>query len=261
LPFYVDSFEFRQAFLNLAVNARDAMPQGGPLHIETSRHTALPELKFFRGKLPRLPAVCLAMKDAGSGIPSRHLPSIFDPFFTTKALDKGSGLGLYNVLLFVEKHQGAVSVDSEEGQGTTFRLWLPEADFTEAERAAQAPPSEHTLLVVGASGQALDGTAEFLRANSFYPVVASNPKAAWECLRSPHYQFDAVILQTTAQYPHFFADIKKEQLPVKLILQVIGCNPDELESSFVQRADFVWSAETMGHEVVRKIRSLLASPA
>jgi PAS domain S-box-containing protein len=261
LPFYVDPFEFRQAFLNLAVNARDAMSQGGPLRIETSRHTTLPELKFVRGKLPRLPAVCLVMKDTGSGIPSRHLPSIFDPFFTTKALDKGSGLGLYNVLLFVEKHQGAVSVDSEEGQGTMFRLWLPEADFTEAERAAQAPPSEHTLLVVGAPSQALDGTAEFLRANAFYAVVATSPQAAWECLRSPHYQFDAVILQTTAQLPHFFADIQKEELPVKLILQVIGCNPDELESSFIQRADLVWSAEKTGHEVVRKIRSLLASPA
>ncbi len=261
LPFFVDPFEFHQAFLNLAVNARDAMPHGGPLRVETSRHTALPELKFIRGKLPRLPAVCLAMKDTGSGIPSRHLPSIFDPFFTTKALDKGSGLGLYNVLLFVEKHHGAVSVDSEEGQGTTFRLWLPEADFTEAERAAQAPESEHTLLVVGAPGQALESTAEFLRANAFYAVVATNLRSAWECLRSPHYQFDAVILQTTAQFPHFFADIRKEALPVKLILQVIGCNPDELESSFVQRADLVWSAETMGHEVVRKIRSLLALPA
>jgi PAS domain S-box-containing protein len=261
LPFYVDAFEFRQAFLNLAVNSRDAMPQGGHLHVETSRHVKLPDLKFVRGKLPRLPAVCFAMRDTGSGIPPHHLPSIFDPFFTTKAFDKGSGLGLYNVLLFVEKHQGAVSVDSEEGQGTTFRLWLPEADFTEAEREAQAPGVKHTVLLLGASGQALESTAEFLRQNGFYVVMVASAQAAWEHLGSPHYQFAGVIMQTTALSPHFFADIKKAQLPVKTILQVIGRNPDELDSSFLQRADLVWSADTTGQEIVGKIKSLLASPA
>jgi signal transduction histidine kinase len=83
-----------------------------------------------------LPATCLSIRDNGRGIKPRHLPSLFDPFFTTKQSNKGSGLGLYNARLFVEKCRGAISVDSAEGAGSTFHLWLPQADFTEAEAEA-----------------------------------------------------------------------------------------------------------------------------
>jgi len=258
LPIYVDAFEFRQAFLNLAINARDAMPRGGKLVLETSRHETLPEIPFVRGKLPRTPAVCLTLSDSGSGIPERHLRSLFDPFFTTKALDKGSGLGLYNVLLFVEKHQGAVSVESPPGQGATFRLWLPEADFTEAERQTKLPGEHFTLLLLGAPGPSLEDTAEFLRQNGFYVVVASDAARGLDHLRSPYYQFAGVILQTTAQCPQFLADIKNDRLSVKTILQVIGCNPDELEASVLDRADLVLSTDTPGHQLVSRIRGLLS---
>lgn len=132
LPIYVDAFECRQAILNLAINALDAMPEGGQLTIQTSRHELLPPLGFVRGTPPRVPAVCLSMSDTGCGIPPQNLPRIFERFFTTKPLEKGSGLGLCNVLLFVERHHGAVSVESCEGQGSRFQLWLPEADFSEA---------------------------------------------------------------------------------------------------------------------------------
>jgi signal transduction histidine kinase len=71
--------------------------------------------------------------DSGSGIKPRHQASIFDPFFTTKAANKGSGLGLYNARLFVEKHHGGISVETQEGIGTVFHLWLPQADFTEVD--------------------------------------------------------------------------------------------------------------------------------
>jgi PAS domain S-box-containing protein len=261
LPVYVDAFEFRQAFLNLAVNARDAMAQGGKLTIETTRHQAQPQPGFVRGTLPRLPAICLSLADTGSGISEQHLASIFDPFFTTKALDKGSGLGLYNVLLFVEKHQGAISVDSKEGQGATFHLWLPEADFSESERLTQPAAEHHTLLLLGGRGQALDATAEFLRHNGFYVVLATHPSAALDYLRSPHYQFAGVMLQTTAQCPEFFADIKNEKLSVKTILQVIGCNPDELDTALLQGADLVLAADAPGNQLAAKIRSLFPGPA
>jgi signal transduction histidine kinase len=260
LPLYVDGFELRQAFLNLAVNARDAMPQGGRLVVETSRHESFPPLSFVRGTLPRLPAICFTMRDTGSGINPQHLPSIFDPFFTTKALDKGSGLGLYNVLLFTEKHQGAVSVESEMGKGTAFRLWLPEADFTEAEQSAQAAAQGPTLLLCGAPGQTLDSTAEFLRQHGLLLVTAASPEAARETLRSPNYRFAGVVLQTTAQSAALLADIKRENLSVKTILQVIGRNVDEVEAAFLAHSDLVLPAEVTGHEIVGKIRSLLTAP-
>ena len=94
-------------------------------------------LAHCQGSPPRPPAARLTVQDTGGGIKPRHLASIFDPFFTTKHADKGSGLGLYNTRLFAEKHRGAITVDSTEGVGSSFHIWLPQADFTEAEMEAR----------------------------------------------------------------------------------------------------------------------------
>ncbi len=144
LPVYLDEIELRQVVLNLVLNAVDAMPEGGRLVLRTTAFRELPPMTHRQGDVPRVPAACLSIQDTGRGIQSRHLSSLFDPFFTTKPVNKGSGLGLYNARLFAEKHRGAVSVDSTEGVGSTFHLWMPQADFTEAEaeaRAKEPPPA------------------------------------------------------------------------------------------------------------------------
>jgi signal transduction histidine kinase len=256
LPLYIDAFEFRQTFLNLVLNACDAMPSGGQLLLETSRHTTMPNGKLLQGSVPRLPAVCFAVSDTGSGIPEKYLGSIFDPFFTTKGVHKGSGLGLYNVRLFVEQHQGAISVESQENRGTTFRLWLPEADFSEAERQSRAP-ERHTLLVLGAPGPALDSTGQFLRQAGFSVVVATDHATALEYLQAPFYHFAAALMQTSAQSVTFLADIKKARLSVKTILHVIGCNQDELDTALLESADLIIPADSPGNEMVAKIRDAL----
>jgi PAS domain S-box-containing protein len=138
LPVYLDVVELRQVVINLVLNAIDAMPQTGRLVLRTSGFAALPPLENFQGTLPRLPAARLSVEDNGCGIKPRHLPGIFDAFFTTKPANKGSGLGLYNARLFIEKHRGAITVDSKESAGSTFHLWLPQADFTEAATEAAA---------------------------------------------------------------------------------------------------------------------------
>jgi len=132
LPVYLDVVELRQVAINLVLNAIDAMPQTGRLVLRTSGFEALPLIESFQGALPRLPAARLSVEDNGCGIKPHHLASIFDPFFTTKPMNKGSGLGLYNARLFIDKHRGAITVDSKEGVGSSFHLWLPQADFTEA---------------------------------------------------------------------------------------------------------------------------------
>ena len=258
LPLYADAFEFRQAFLNLAVNARDAMPKGGRLTVVTSRHESLPELKFVRGKPPRLPAICLTMSDTGTGIDPEHLPSLFDPFFTTKGPEHGSGLGLYNVLLFVERHGGAVSVESPAGQGATFRLWLPEADFTEGEQDTASAKATGGLLLVGVPGQALESTAAFLRQAGFEVSVAAGPERALAQLRAPQRPFAAVLAQTTAKSLELFSEIAKAKLPVKRILQVVGRNQDEVETAWLRSADLVVGEHANGPELISRIRSLLA---
>lgn len=261
LAVYADAVEFRQVLINLALNAVDAMPGSGQLTVATTPHSTFPPLSFVQGALPRLPAVCLSVTDTGTGIPARHLPSIFDPFFTTKEMNKGSGLGLYNARLFVEKHHGAISVETSDGGGTTFRLWLPEADFTEGERQLIAPIERHTLLLFGAPGQTLDSTAEFLRQHGFYVVMASTEAAALEYLQSPYYQFAAAIQQATAQSPNFFADIKKRQVAVKTVLHVIGCNQDELGPELLSRADAIIPGDSAGHELLERLRRCLTGTA
>ena len=140
LPVHLDVVEFRQVVINLLLNAADAMPKGGLLTLSTSRHETMPAVEHLKGVAPRTPCVCLTIEDTGCGIKQRHLASIFDPFFTTKA--KGSGLGLYNARLAVEKQQGAIAVKSTEGVGATFQIWLPEADLSEPlpESASRARP-------------------------------------------------------------------------------------------------------------------------
>jgi PAS domain S-box-containing protein len=133
LPVYLDAEELRQVLINLVLNAIDAMPISQParLLLRTSHHPTVPSLPHLQGIVPRAPAACISVQDTGAGIKVRHQASIFDPFFTTKPANKGSGLGLYNARLFVERHDGGISVETQEGAGTTFHLWLPEADFSE----------------------------------------------------------------------------------------------------------------------------------
>src|SRR6202044_2622506 len=135
--------------INLMLNSADAMPDGGNLILSTSLHKEVPALAHMKGVIPRAPCVCLTIEDTRCGIKERHLASIFDPFFTTKA--KGSGLGLYNAAIAIEKLQGAISVESHEGLGTRFHLWLPQTDFSEA--TGPAIPANATtrqsLLLLG----------------------------------------------------------------------------------------------------------------
>jgi two-component system cell cycle sensor histidine kinase/response regulator CckA len=114
-----------QVLLNLTVNARDAMPNGGQLIIETSgvefdEFAAAQSIQARAGSF-----VCLSVSDSGSGIPPEILPKIFEPFFTTKDVGKGTGLGLATVFGIVQQHQGWINVYSELNHGTTFRIYLP----------------------------------------------------------------------------------------------------------------------------------------
>jgi len=140
-----------QVLLNLAVNARDAMPVGGRLSIDTSL-IDLSELDPSRvGSAGS--CACVRVADNGAGIASEHLPHIFEPFFTTKDVGKGTGLGLATTYGIVQQHGGWIEVDSQIGRGTEFRVFFPRVD-TEMPAAApvttSAPPprGRETILVV-----------------------------------------------------------------------------------------------------------------
>jgi CheY-like chemotaxis protein len=143
-----DSNQLEMALLNLAVNARDAMPEGGPVVI-----TARPEtIALAHGRLQPGEYVCLSLTDTGEGMDEDTLAKAIDPFFTTKEVGKGTGLGLPMVHGLAEHSGGQLLLRSRKGQGTTAELWLPVAKKTEkaaeAEAPAQVPAKEHRRLIV-----------------------------------------------------------------------------------------------------------------
>lgn len=124
-PVVADAGELEQVILNLAVNARDAMPGGGEIELRTWRRTLTPSELDRHPGLEAGPYVMLSVADQGTGIDHAILSRIFEPFFTTKAVGKGTGLGLSMVYGIVSRLGGKVEVESEPGQGTTFHLFFP----------------------------------------------------------------------------------------------------------------------------------------
>ncbi|MBX3441769.1 MAG: response regulator [Planctomyces sp.] len=148
----VDPSQFEQILLNLAVNARDAMPRGGRLTIATSLAVLDEDYSALHPAVAPGPYIQVAVSDTGTGIPKSIRNRIFEPFFTTKATGKGTGLGLATVFGIVQQSGGHIAFYSEESQGTTFRIVLP-ATLSAGEKRADidgSPPrrgSERVLLI------------------------------------------------------------------------------------------------------------------
>ena len=186
LKAHVDAAQLETTLLNLAVNARDAMPQGGRLTIRTRLMD-----RVSGARTPALdgpgPWIAIEVSDTGVGIPPSALERIFEPFFTTKDVGKGSGLGLSQVYGFVQQSGGQITVDSEPAKGTSFRLLLRMSD-RELERAAEplgvgAPRSgTGRLLVVEDDAQVLAVTVAVLRELGYEVITATNAQAAMDHL-------------------------------------------------------------------------------
>jgi PAS domain S-box-containing protein len=143
-----DPNQLEQVIMNLVVNARDAMPSGGRLVVETAEADAAPPATG----LPPGPVLTLLVRDSGVGMAPEVRDRVFEPFFTTKEVGKGTGLGLATVYGIVKQHRGAVAVESAPGSGSTFTVYLPLAEAPAAETAEGGrpllPPGVETVLVV-----------------------------------------------------------------------------------------------------------------
>ncbi|WP_158221912.1 ATP-binding response regulator [Actibacterium pelagium] len=122
---WVDRRQFEQVIMNLVVNARDAMPNGGEIQISTSVRKLVRDLHRNRAKVPAGDYVVISVEDQGEGIPAEQIDKIFDPFFTTKPQGKGTGLGLSMAYGIVKQSGGFIFVDSNTGEGTRFYLYFP----------------------------------------------------------------------------------------------------------------------------------------
>jgi signal transduction histidine kinase len=149
----VDPNQLTTAVLNLALNARDAMPHGGKLVLET-RNVYLDEgYAGMHNEVAPGNYVMIAVSDTGTGIPAAHLERVFDPFFTTKGIGKGTGLGLSMVFGFVKQSGGHIKIYSEEGHGTTVRIYLPKSTgpqqtASEALAASEIRGRDEIVLIV-----------------------------------------------------------------------------------------------------------------
>jgi two-component system cell cycle sensor histidine kinase/response regulator CckA len=178
-----DATQLHQVLLNLAVNARDAMPNGGTLwvtaeNIIIDESQAVPSPEAKPG-----PHVVFQVQDTGTGIPAENLEKIFDPFFTTKPQGKGTGLGLSTVMGIIKSHGGFIQVWSEPDKGSLFKVYLPATGATITKRAeveASPLPCGHgeLILVVDDEAAVRNVTLNTLRRHGYEVLVASHGKEA-----------------------------------------------------------------------------------
>jgi two-component system cell cycle sensor histidine kinase/response regulator CckA len=152
-PVKADLNQFEQVIVNLAVNARDAMPAGGTLAIRTANVSAAQAASYAEAGLPEADHVLVEVADTGTGIPPDILDKIFEPFFSTKEVGKGTGLGLSTVYGIVKQTGGTLQVESEVGRGSVFRVFLPRHVPDAAELAPRAPEPDAPAKAADLTGR------------------------------------------------------------------------------------------------------------
>jgi len=183
---HVEAAKLETALLNLALNGRDAMPDGGVLEI-AARNVVLDE--NFAGGLAAGPYISVSVRDTGCGMPPETLERVFEPFFTTKEVGKGTGLGLSMVYGFVKQSQGHVAIDSAVGAGTTITVYLPKA--THLSDAEDGPAQDETvptgsgrILLIEDDEQLLKLISSMLVKLGYHVLCTRNAADALEVLQS-----------------------------------------------------------------------------
>ncbi len=187
-PAVIDPSQLEAAVLNLCINARDAMPRGGRLFVETENVHLDGEYAGQNADVAAGDYVMVAVSDNGVGIPSANLARVFDPFFTTKEVGKGTGLGLSMVYGFVKQSRGHVKVYSEVGVGTVVKLYLPRSDsppgpVEKHERALADLAGTEKILLVEDDDLVRAHAESVLAALGYRVTVASNGNAALEVMK------------------------------------------------------------------------------
>jgi signal transduction histidine kinase/ActR/RegA family two-component response regulator len=179
----VDPTQLTTALLNLAVNARDAMPNGGKLTLETGNVIFDEDYATANGEIKPGRYVMVAVSDTGIGIPAAVRDRVFEPFFTTKEAGKGTGLGLSMVYGFVKQSGGHIKIYSEEGHGTTIKIYLPQAGAQATKNAATSPASQiqggtEMILVVEDDALVRTSVIKQLHSLGYRTVSAANAAEA-----------------------------------------------------------------------------------
>jgi PAS domain S-box-containing protein len=190
-PVYTDAALLESALLNLAINARDAMPNGGQLTLSAHNIELVHEGLRLSAEMELGPCVVLSVTDTGCGIAPEHLDRVFDPFFTTKEVGQGTGLGLPMVYGFVRQSKGDVQIETEPGVGTTVSIYLPKSSeageaTAPAAMASKSPGGSETILVVEDDEMVRCYAESQLSALGYRVLSARNGPEALEIIRGRH---------------------------------------------------------------------------
>jgi two-component system cell cycle sensor histidine kinase/response regulator CckA len=260
-PIMADISQFEQVIVNLAVNARDAMPDGGKLLVKTTNVTAEEATRYAYTGMPAADYVLVEITDSGTGIPPDILDKIFEPFFTTKEVGKGTGLGLSTVYGIVKQTGGFIYPESEVGKGTSFRIFLPRhhpepeeaqpakptaAATPEAETKAAPPAADLTgqgtiLLVEDEEG--LRGlNARGLASRGYTVLEAGNGIEAVDVFDSRNGQVDLVVsdvVMPEMDGPTLLKELRRRNPEVKIIF-VSGYAEDAFEKNLPEGGQFAF---------------------
>ena len=259
-PVKADLSQFEQVIVNLAVNARDAMPDGGKLTIKTVNIAAKDaEQPQYKG-MPAADYVLIEVSDTGSGIPTGIVDKIFEPFFSTKDVGKGTGLGLSTVYGIVKQTGGFVYVDSVADQGTVFRIFLPryqpEADTAETMvvgngvASADKPRTQDltgqgTILLVEDEDGLRSLNARGLRSRGYTVIEAANGVEAMEALKREEGEIDLVVsdvVMPEMDGPTLLTEMRKKNPELRIIF-VSGYAEEAFEKSLPANEQFAFLAK------------------
>ena len=233
-----DSGQIRQVMMNLALNARDAMPDGGTLRIETG--SAFIGEDFCKKRIDVKPGdyVFVVFSDTGHGMDEETLEHMFEPFYTTKDVGKGTGLGLSMVFGIVKQHGGFINFDSDINSGSRFRIYLPVADAggelssLQNEALVKKAPSGETILLVDDEAMVRDLGADYLSELGYTVRTASNGRQALEIYQQNQKEISLVLLDLIM--PEMSGRICLEELlrinpDVKVVIVSGYCSDDTPE--------------------------------
>jgi PAS domain S-box-containing protein len=259
-----DPGQMEQILMNLAVNARDAMPEGGTLTIET-RNCTLDE-DFCDSHPWARPGdfVLLTVTDTGVGIPSHLLEHIFEPFFTTKEVGKGTGLGLATVYGIVKQHEGLIDVDSKPGKGSIFRIYIPRCDDAavpgEVNGRNEPPQGSETILIVEDDSQVRNLAVRILGKGGYRVIQAVDGEEGLRVFQEKGDSIDLVLLDIVMPKMNGKALFERirEISPRKPVLFSSGYSSHILNTALAPEGDFQMIQKPYRpDDLLRRVRKVL----